>query len=70
MIQIDVIKEVGNITECLLYADGRAIKMFIGTNDYVRLVEDNFFIRDGKERDSANVLNTTEVFYKKGDKQC
>lgn len=30
--------------------------------EYENLIRDGFFIRDGKERDSANVLNTTEVY--------
>jgi len=30
--------------------------------DYERLKEEGIFIRDGKSRDSAGVLNTTNTF--------
>ena len=60
--KIDVKEQLGNIVKCTLYADGRAVQMFISTIDYIALVQDGFFIRDGKELDSANVINTTEVY--------
>ena len=33
--------------------------------DYERLLSDSFFVRDGKNRDSAGVLNTTNTFLEK-----
>ena len=33
--------------------------------DYERLKEEGIFIRDGKSRDSAGVLNTTNTFIEK-----
>ncbi len=33
--------------------------------DYERLLSDSFFVRDGKNRDSAGVLNTTNTFIEK-----
>lgn len=64
-LQIDV-KEVNNetrIVTCNLYTEERCVKIFMSTYDYQELIRDKFFIRDGKERDSANVLNTTESYH-------
>jgi len=62
-VQIDVKEVMANgIVRCNLYTGDRCIKVFIYGNDYNELIRDGFFIRDGKERDSANVLNTTDVY--------
>lgn len=60
-IQIDVIQvnKATNVTVCNLYTKDRCVKILIQTNDYEDLINDGFFIRDGKTTDSANVLNTT-----------
>lgn len=47
---------------CSMYTGERCIKIFMEKYEYENLIRDGFFIRDGKERDSANVLNTTEVY--------
>lgn len=64
MIQIDVktVCEETNVARCNLYAGGRCVKIIMSKSDYDNLVRDGFFIRDGKELDSANVLNTTEAY--------
>lgn len=64
MVQIDVMRFLSNapFIECNLYANDRCVKMYITVSTYECLVKDGFFIRDGKEYDSANVLNTTEQY--------
>jgi len=63
-LQIDVKKEVSDgIMECVLCFDGYSTYMYISRSDYETLKKENFFIRDGKSLDSANVMNTTNVFY-------
>jgi len=67
-LQIDVkgaTKENPNIIECNIYFDGRCCKFYTSKANYESLMYDKIFIRDGKERDSANVLNTTNVFIEK-----
>lgn len=64
-LQIDVIgphEEDEKIIECLIYIDGRCCTFYTSRANYQALMFDGVFIRDGKERDSANVLNTTHVF--------
>ena len=66
-IQIDVIKRVPNaahLFECNLYANGIVVKIFMHEIRYAALIESGFFIRDGKSIDSANILNTTNVYRK------
>jgi len=61
--QIDVIKWLTPyILECNLYTGDRCVKISMLRADYEALVRDGFFIRDGKEADSANVLNTTAEY--------
>lgn len=65
-LQIDVKKVLENeIVQCNLIVDGRNVKMFIQESDYNHLIKDGFFIRDGKEADSAGCINTTNVYEKK-----
>lgn len=66
MIQIDVKNIVAGFAHCNLYTDHRCVKILILEYEYENLVKDGFFIRDGKTKDSANVINTTEV-YKLGE---
>lgn len=62
-VQIDVKTFKDGFARCLLYTGGRCIQMVITEADYHSLVRDGFFIRDGKEIDSAGVVNTTNTFY-------
>ena len=59
--QIDIkeIDEEKSIALGYLYTEERAVKIIMSYRDYTDLIRDGFFIRDGKEKDSANVLNTT-----------
>lgn len=65
MIQIDVktVCEETNVARCNLFTGDRCVKIAMSKSDYDDLVRDGFFIRDGKEVDSANVLNTTESYH-------
>lgn len=69
MMQIDIIDflpvgiAIGN-----LYTDNRCVRIYIQASDYQQLIADKFFIRDGKEKDSANVINTTAVYRKEFEK--
>lgn len=63
-IQIDVKEITDNTVVCNLYADGRCVRIVMHISDYTTLCNDHFFIRSGKERDSAGVLNTTNVYTK------
>ena len=42
-----------------------SMKRIMNKIDYERLLSDSFFVRDGKNRDSAGVLNTTNTFIEK-----
>lgn len=61
--QIDVIK-LGDfdLVRCNLYTGDRCVSIVIKRDDYNLLIGDGFFIRDGKEPDSAGVLNTTREY--------
>jgi len=61
-IQIDVTEIRDGIVICNLYTSERCVKIIMQPHDYQELIRDGFFIRDGKELDSANVLNTTEYY--------
>ena len=64
-LQIDVLgpsKQDENIIECNIYIDGRCCRFYTSKSNYEALMYDKVFIRDGKEKDSANVLNTTNIF--------
>ena len=64
-LQIDVLglmDEAGEFMSCILIVDGRSCKIFMSKSNYEALKYDGVFIRDGKEKDSANVINTTRVF--------
>lgn len=47
------------------HIDGNASVILMNKIDYERLLSDSFFVRDGKNRDSAGVLNTTNTFLEK-----
>lgn len=57
--QVDVKEVTDTHVRCNLYTGERCVKIFMSVSDYQDLMRDGFFIRDGKEKDSANVLNTT-----------
>lgn len=62
--QIDVIEEVKGtqFMKCKLYTDENIVIIMMNEFDYERLKKEGIFIRDGKTRDSAGVLNTTNAF--------
>lgn len=64
-VQIDVIEEKENVVWCNLYTGVYCAKIAMAAADYKILKHRGFFIRDGKERDSANVLNTSLIYYPK-----
>lgn len=61
-LQIDVLKIQPYSVTCNLYTGDRCVKIGMATADYEALVTDGFFLRDGKEADSADVFNTTRVY--------
>ena len=63
--QIDVIEEVKGTQFMQCNIDGNASVILMNKIDYERLLSDSFFVRDGKNRDSAGVLNTTNTFLEK-----
>lgn len=63
--QVDIKKIDEKYTFCNLYADGRCVQVVMLTSDYELLLRDGFFIRSGKEADSAGVLNTTNTYHLK-----
>lgn len=68
-IQIDVKKIQKDIAlaVCNLYTGERCVEIYMPVSSYEALIRDGFFIRDGKELDSANVLNTTAEYEKKNN---
>jgi hypothetical protein len=69
-IQIDVMgpeaperfSQLGNMVRCHVYIDGRCCAFWTTNANYEALIYDKVFIRDGKSKDSADVVNTTNVF--------
>jgi len=63
-LQIDVngVDETYNMVECKLIVGGRTGIFYMSKSNYEAFKYDGFFIRDGKEKDSAGVINTTHVF--------
>ena len=73
VLQIDVLNlrsgasdSAAQMVECNLYTGNRCVRIYLDPMDYKLLINDGFFIRDGKAVDSANVLNTTCEYVKKG----
>lgn len=66
-IQIDVIEKIEGtqLMKCKLYTDENIVIIIMNELDYERLKKEGIFIRDGKSRDSAGVLNTTNTFIEK-----
>jgi hypothetical protein len=46
----------------VLSVDGRDCRIYTSKSNYEALMFDGVFIRDGKEKDSANCINTTKVY--------
>ena len=67
-LQIDVkgaMKDNPNIIEMVLSVDGRDCRFYTSKSNYQALIYDGVFIRDGKEKDSANCINTTNIYVEK-----
>ena len=65
-LQIDVLGACENnesIIECNVIVSGRCCRFYTSKSNYEALMFDGVFVRNGKEKDSANVLNTTKVFH-------
>jgi len=60
--QIDVIRYDGTTVVCILSTGERDVRILLHLSDYEQLIKDRFFIRDGKSKDSAGVLNTTRNY--------
>lgn len=65
--QIDVIRglEDTGLMLCKLYVTGVSFKILMNELDYNILKQRGIFIRDGKNKDSAGVLNTTKIYEEK-----
>lgn len=65
--QIDVLRELEDtgLMLCKLYVTGVAFKILMNESDYNTLKQRGVFIRDGKNKDSAGVLNTTKIYEEK-----
>jgi len=64
-LQIDVkgpMQSDANIIEMVLSVDYRNCRFYISKANYEALIYDGVFVRDGKEKDSANCVNTTNVY--------
>lgn len=68
-LQIDVLGpiESSQYMLCKLYVDGAATRILMHETDYDRLVREGFFVRDGRTKDSAGVLNTSRVYISSTD---
>lgn len=65
-LQIDVkgpMEDDANIIEMVLSIDGRDCRFYTSKANYEALIYDGVFVRDGKEKDSANCVNTTNVYF-------
>lgn len=63
--QIDVKgpnEKVPGFMDYNLIVDGRTCRFYMSRSNYEAFIYDGVFIRDGKTKDSANILNTTKVF--------
>jgi len=64
-LQIDVIgpEEGGiNLIRCKFYYSGNTYLFWTTKTNYEALLSEKFFIRDGKTKDCAGVINTTNMF--------
>ena len=63
--QIDVKRNEKGMMVCNLYTGDRCVRIYMCEQDYNDLIQDGFFIRSGKEKDSADVINTTAEYLKR-----
>jgi hypothetical protein len=63
--QLDVMMVMSEHVKCSMRAGDRWVTVFMHRNEYHNLVDDGFFVRDGKTQDSAGVINTTDTYYYK-----
>lgn len=61
-VQVDVKSSTDEWTICNMYTGVLCVEIALRTSEYKELIRKGFFIRDGKEKDSAGILNTTEVY--------
>ncbi|GAA4277516.1 hypothetical protein [Aquimarina mytili] len=67
-IQIDVVDSnnpINGLISCNVYIDGRPCAFWTTEENYDSLIRDGFFLRDGKTKDSAGVINTSATYYEK-----
>lgn len=64
-IQIDIKRIEGSAAIGNLYTGNRCVRIAMSTDDYESLMRDGFFIRDGKTKDSADVINSTDEYVQK-----
>jgi hypothetical protein len=50
------------IIEMYLCVNGHDFRVYTSRENYQALIAEGFFVRDGKETDSANCINTTNVY--------
>ncbi|GAA4851103.1 hypothetical protein [Algivirga pacifica] len=62
-VQIDVVRQQGEYVVCNLYTRESCRKIYMHEEDYQALIGEGFFLRSGKTRDSAGVLNTTHTCF-------
>lgn len=58
----DLILDHKDLIECKLIVDGRTCTFWTTKSNYRALMYDKVFIRDGTDKDSAGIINTTHVF--------
>lgn len=64
-LQIDVkgpVEGADGFMEMVLIVDGRNCMIVMPKTNYQALVFDGVFVRDGKQADSAGIVNTTNLF--------
>lgn len=61
-IQIDVKEVKDTHVVCNLYTGVYCAQILMGRGDYEYLIHKGFFIRDGKTKDGADMINTTDVY--------
>lgn len=69
ILQIDVMADARceniraeELVRCKFYINGRAVDFWTTKANYIALVADGFFIRDGKEVDVSGAINTTTTY--------
>ena len=61
-IQIDVKELKDGYAICNLQTGERDVTILMPESEYLKLITDGFFIRNGHHKDSAGILNTTNVY--------